>query len=131
MRDQDQRVVMLKMNATVFVEPDGIVRFCEKYGYRVCLDTSHSKLACNHLKVSFKQFVLDIGRFAAHLHLVDAAGLDGEGLQVGEGEIDFVALGQDLHQVAPQASFIPEIWQGHKNGGEGFWVALERLEKDI
>ena len=22
----------------------------------------------------------------------------------------------------------PEIWQGHKKGGEGFWIALERLE---
>lgn len=23
---------------------------------------------------------------------------------------------------------IPEIWQGHKNSGEGFWNVLERLE---
>jgi hypothetical protein len=23
---------------------------------------------------------------------------------------------------------IPEIWQGHMNGGEGFWGALDRLE---
>ena len=29
---------------------------------------------------------------------------------------------------APKSSFIPEIWQGHKNGGEGAWLALERLE---
>jgi N-acetylneuraminate synthase len=27
-----------------------------------------------------------------------------------------------------ERSCIPEIWQGHKNEGEGFWVALERLE---
>ena len=27
-----------------------------------------------------------------------------------------------------QATFIPEIWQGHKNNGEGAWLALERLE---
>ena len=30
--------------------------------------------------------------------------------------------------VVTGASFIPEIWQGHKNMGEGFWTALERLE---
>ena len=30
----------------------------------------------------------------------------------------------------PEASFIPEIWQGHKNSGSGFWYALEQLEKD-
>ena len=32
-------------------------------------------------------------------------------------------------QLAPQAGFIPEIWQGHKNNGEGFWIALDRLER--
>jgi hypothetical protein len=32
-------------------------------------------------------------------------------------------------ETAPRASFIPEIWQGHTNEGEGFWVALARLEK--
>ena len=59
---------------------------------------------------------------------VDAAGLDGEGLQIGEGEIDFAELASQLDQIASKASFIPEIWQGHKNLGEGFWTALERLE---
>ena len=33
-----------------------------------------------------------------------------------------------MEQLAPKASFIPEIWQGHKNNGEGAWLALERLE---
>ena len=33
-----------------------------------------------------------------------------------------------LDRASPGVPFIPEIWQGHKNDGEGFWVALERLE---
>jgi hypothetical protein len=33
-----------------------------------------------------------------------------------------------LDRCAPAASFIPEIWQGHKNEGAGFWTALDRLE---
>jgi len=33
-----------------------------------------------------------------------------------------------LNSGCSKASFIPEIWQGHKNEGEGFWIALERLE---
>ena len=105
------------------------MRFCQQYSHRVCLDTSHSKLACNYFRISFKRFVEDVGPYAGHLHIVDAAGLDGEGLQIGAGEIDFEALGEDLRRVAPTASFIPEIWQGHKNGGEGFWTALGELEK--
>lgn len=113
----------------LFVDPVDIVSFCKKYGYRICLDVSHSKLACNHYKWSFNEFVEVVGPFAAHLHLVDAAGVDGEGLQIGEGEIDFQMLAKTLQRSAPTASFVPEIWQGHKNEGEGFWVALERLEK--
>jgi N-acetylneuraminate synthase len=65
---------------------------------------------------------------SAHLHLGDAQGLNGEGLQIGEGDIDFARLGTILKTGCPDASFIPEIWQGHKNGGEGFWIALEKLE---
>jgi N-acetylneuraminate synthase len=33
-----------------------------------------------------------------------------------------------MNTYCPHASFIPEIWQGHKNRGEGAWMALERLE---
>jgi N-acetylneuraminate synthase len=89
---------------------------------------SHSKLACNHLHVPLREFLQHILPFTAHLHLADASGVDGEGLQIGEGEIDWPQLFQQLRELAPEASFIPEIWQGHKNGGEGAWLALERLE---
>jgi N-acetylneuraminate synthase len=94
----------------------------------MCFDVSHSKLACNQLKHSFKEFVDLVGPYTAHLHIADALGVDGEGLQIGEGDMDFVALAEDLDRTCPRASFIPEIWQGHKNEGEGFWYALARLE---
>ncbi len=113
----------------LFVDPEDIAKFCSQYGYRVCLDVSHSQLACNHSHRSFKEFLEKICPYTAHLHIADADGLDGEGLQIAEGQIDFPVLADYLQQSAPNASFIPEIWQGHKNKGEGFWVALERLEK--
>lgn len=112
----------------LFVLPDEIVSMCEKSGLRMCLDVSHSKLTCNHFGISFKDFCEKVGPYTAHLHLGDASGVDGEGLQVGEGEIDFKELGAILNRTCPDASFIPEIWQGHKNQGEGFWTALEKLE---
>ena len=62
------------------------------------------------------------------MHLADAKGVDGEGLQIQDGEIDWVQLFALMDELAPKASFIPEIWQGHKNNGEGAWLALERLE---
>ena len=112
----------------LFVAPQDISEFCSQHNYRICLDISHSKLACNHHNFSFKEFVEKVGFYTAHLHIADAEGLDGEGLQIENGDIDFPALAEYLKKTAPNASFIPEIWQGHKNEGEGFWLALERLE---
>jgi hypothetical protein len=34
-----------------------------------------------------------------------------------------------LNESSPNIQFIPEVWQGHKNRGEGFWDALSYLEK--
>ena len=113
----------------LFMDHLETAEFCEKHGMRICLDISHSKLACNYFNWSFSEFIQTVGPYTAHLHIVDADGLDSEGLQVGEGSIDFFSLARDLAAYAPDASFIPEIWQGHKNRGEGFWLALDRLEQ--
>lgn len=112
----------------LFVKIDEIVHWCEKLGLRMCFDVSHSALTCNHLGLDLYEFSERIAPLTAHLHLGDAKGLNGEGLQIGEGNIDFDRLGAILRKGCSDASFIPEIWQGHKNGGEGFWVAMERLE---
>ena len=112
----------------IFVQIDEIVEWCSTLKLRMCFDISHTRLTCNHFGTDFYEFAEKIAPFSAHLHLGDAKGLNGEGLQVGEGEIDFVRLGAILQKGCPTATFIPEIWQGHKNGGEGFWIALERLE---
>ena len=112
----------------IFVRIDEIVEWCNRLELRMCFDISHTRLTCNHFGIDFYGFAEKIAPFSAHLHLGDAKGVNGEGLQVGEGEIDFDRLGAILQQGCPRATFIPEIWQGHKNGGEGFWVALERLE---
>jgi N-acetylneuraminate synthase len=113
----------------LFVSAEDIVGVCKELGMRVCFDVSHSKLACNYFKWDFDRFVEDVAPLSAHLHVADASGVDGEGLQVGEGDIDFELLGKQLKALAPQATWIPEVWQGHKNGGEGFWKAFSYLDK--
>jgi N-acetylneuraminate synthase len=115
----------------LFVDPDETADFCEKYGVRTCFDISHSQLACNYFGWSMRQFVRKVGPYTAHLHIVDAKGDHDEGLQIGVGDIDFEALGEDLREYSPEVPFIPEIWQGHKNGGEGFWIALDKLESRL
>jgi len=115
----------------IFIYPEESAAFCAKHNLRMCVDISHTKLAANHFGFDFGEGLAQLGPHTAHLHFGDARGLDGEGLQIGEGEIDFDEIGAILRKHAPAASFIPEIWQGHKNLGEGFWTALERLEGRI
>lgn len=112
----------------IFVRIEEIVEWCTRLKLRMCFDVSHSRLTCNHLGFDFYAFCEMIAPHTGHLHLGDAKDLNGEGLQIGEGDIDFDRLGRILQAGCPGASFIPEIWQGHKNGGEGFWIAMERLE---
>jgi sialic acid synthase SpsE/sugar phosphate isomerase/epimerase len=115
----------------MFVRIEEIVEWCERLKLRMCFDISHSRLTTNHLGQDYYAFCEKIAPYTGHLHLGDAKGLNGEGLQIGEGDLDFARLGRILKAGCPGASFIPEIWQGHKNGGEGFWVALERLENHL
>lgn len=113
----------------LFVEADEIAQLCRELGLSICLDISHSALACNNLRHSFDEFVNAVAPYTRHLHVADADGLDGEGLQIAEGRVDFKTLYHCLDLHAPQASFLPEIWQGHENNGEGFWIALSRLQE--
>jgi N-acetylneuraminate synthase len=112
----------------LFVRSEEIREWCRRLGLRMCFDISHSQLTANHFHLDFYDFARQVAPLSAHLHLGDARGLNGEGLQIGEGDIDFARLGAILREACPTASFIPEIWQGHKNGGEGFWIAFEKLE---
>ena len=38
---------------------------------------------------------------------------------------------QTLNEHCKNIPFIPEIWQGHKNDGEGFAYALSELENNL
>jgi len=113
----------------LFVDPEDTLQFSQDSGVDLCLDISHTKLAANFRMSSFSEWVELLAPRARHLHVVDAAGIDGEGLQISEGEVDFASLAKQLDRLCPKAGFIPEIWQGHRNDGEGFWIALDRLEE--
>jgi len=112
----------------IFIFPGESAEMCEKLGLNMCVDISHTRLASNHFGFDFYDGIATLGPYTRHYHLGDSRGVDGEGLQIGDGDIDFRKLGEVMAKHAPKAWFIPEIWQGHKNLGEGFWIALERLE---
>ncbi len=116
----------------LFVDADEIVDFCTANpDIKICLDISHSMMSCNYYGWDLIEFVRKVSPYNVHMHIVDAKGVDGEGVEIGEGDVDFEALSNLLNSLNPSTQFIPEVWQGHKNGGEGFWIALDFLEKRI
>lgn len=118
-----------QLYCNLFVNPVDTAEFAATYDRRLVFDVSHSKLSATFLGMPFEGATALLAPHTEHLHLVDATGVDGEGVQVGDGEIDWPTLAHQLDLLAPGVGFIPEIWQGHVNNGEGFWTALERLEQ--
>ncbi len=118
-----------QMYCNLFTTPEDVNQICSNSTMKLCLDISHTQLSANEFKYNFEDFLKLNGKFIEHLHLVDALNHNSEGLQIEEGEINWAKIIKLLNKFSPNASFIPEIWQGHLNDGNGFWVALERLQK--
>ena len=95
----------------------------------LCLDVSHSFMWCNHKGSSLSEFIHEISPKVSHIHISDAAGESEEGLQVGEGDLNFSEILQAISSLPSDTTLLPEIWQGHDNDGQGFKIALNRLSE--
>lgn len=109
-----------------FMSAEEIVEFSKRSGYGIVFDTSHAALYCNYAGKSLEEFAKVILPVTKYLHISDAAKFNGEGMKIGDGTIDFKSLLP--HIVATDLWFIPEIWQGHKFGGEDFILAIKNLK---
>jgi N-acetylneuraminate synthase len=119
----------------IFLLEDEIAKFLKDTGYNMCLDTSHAALACNAAagagegEVSLVKMTKKLLPFVRHLHVSDASGIGDEGMQIGEGGIDFVSVMEVMKGY--QFTMVPEIWQGHLHGGKGFLQAMEHLREFV
>jgi sialic acid synthase SpsE/sugar phosphate isomerase/epimerase len=118
--------------STVFLAPDEIAGFCAEHGTGLCLDISHAALWCNLAGRDVAEYVRLVRPHVRHIHVADASGTDGEGLQIGEGDVDFPRVlaeldGLDAASRDNVAALMPEVWLGHHRGGEAAWTALARL----
>ncbi|MAS95535.1 MAG: hypothetical protein CMO55_20230 [Verrucomicrobiales bacterium] len=111
---------------SVFLDPKEIRQFAEMSGLGVCYDTSHALLSCNALGIGLDDFTREVASLTRHLHIADGAGTTQEGLQLGDGELDFEHLFEVFSSI--DTGFVTEIWQGHLNSGEGFHNALQQIE---
>ena len=110
-----------------FMAAEEIRGFCDETGINICFDLSHAALYCNAQDEDLANFIRVVRPYIRHIHFADGYGLDGEGVQIGEGDVDF-------HRIMPlfaeyQGTWVPEIWRGHLQDGKGFLVALARLSE--
>ncbi len=112
----------------IFMMPDELAEQAKAMKLRLCLDLSHLQMTCNHFDLDFQQALAQLLPHSAHLHVADAKGTNGEGVIMGTGDVDWPASWKQISRY-PNISFIPEVWQGHKDHGAGFWSALEYLAK--
>lgn len=109
-----------------FMDAGEIADFSRRSGFGIVFDTSHAGLYCNYYKKDMQEYAEKILPVTKYIHVSDAAGFGGEGLQIGDGSIDFKKLLPRL--IESDFWILPEIWQGHKFGGEGFLKAVESLK---
>lgn len=110
-----------------FMTADEIADYCERTGQKICYDTSHAKLWCNYADVDLYEHAKTLRPYTKYLHVADAVGIDGEGIQIGEGEINWeriMGLFDDFN-----GPIITEIWRGHERRGAGFKKAAEKLTR--
>ena len=112
----------------IFMMPREIKEYAKDLGLRLCVDLAHLQMTCNHFNLNFDLELEGLLPYTAHLHIADASGINGEGTALGTGDIPWIKTWQLLTKVVG-VSFIPEIWQGHKDNGSGFWPALDFLTK--
>ncbi len=110
-----------------FMDADEIAEFCREHALEICFDLSHAALYCNAKEKDLAMQIKTLLPCSSHLHLADGYGLDGEGVQFGEGSIDLQSI-LPLFENFP-GSWTPEIWRGHLNEGNGFLEGLNYLKQ--
>jgi sialic acid synthase SpsE/sugar phosphate isomerase/epimerase len=105
--------------------PEHMVEVCQETGMGMTLDISHAQLHCAHAGTRLDDYVRRCLPYTRHLHLADASGIDHEGLQIGEGVVDWEQLLELLAD--DDFTWVPEIWSGHLHGHAGFVHAVNRL----
>jgi len=108
-----------------FIEAAELVEFCKRTRQSICLDLSHAYMACAGAGISFIDYIEELKPYVKHVHLSDARSCEGEGIQIGQGEIDFQAFFRSYSDFT--GTWIPEVWLGHVNGNKGAIEAIEGL----
>ena len=114
----------------LFVLPKEIQKFCEKYNYKICFDTSHTGMASNYFGFDLFEAMSSLNEMITHLHVADYEGVDGEGVSTGSGELELSKLLETVNKNKINVPIVIEEWQGHLNSYGGFENALRVLKEN-
>tara|TARA_Y100000991_G_scaffold29936_1_gene18862 strand:- start:5325 stop:7613 length:2289 start_codon:yes stop_codon:yes gene_type:complete len=111
----------------LLVQAESIEDMINQSSLNICFDVSHTSMACYFHSEDFYHTIKKINHKIKHIHLSDARGNSEEGLEVGEGSIDFKEFHKSIMKDGNKKFLLPEIWQGHLNYGFKFATSLIRF----
>jgi len=109
-----------------FMRSKDMLEFCNYFGLGITYDICHASLYCNEFGVDLAEYTKEIMPIVKHIHISDAYGNNGEGVQIGEGSIDFPSVYKEL--VPYNFTWVPEIWSGDLHEGAGTYICMKILE---
>jgi len=115
-----------RWHSNVFLDSKDMNQYCDELNLKICYDLCHAQLYCNTKQFSLINQLTSIEEKVDHFHISDADDVDGEGLQYGEGSMEFEKIIPILNRHKNQG-FAIEVWKGHENGGKGFREFLQKI----
>lgn len=91
----------------------------------ICLDTSHLLMCANYYNFDPNTVLQELHSQIVQFHIADARGYDGEGFQIGNGDLENLDFLKKILEY-PQRKVI-EVWQGHLNLYSGFIDEVEAI----
>lgn len=108
-----------------FMLAEDMTMFCEHFHLGMTYDICHASLYCNEFGIDLAEYTKQIMPIVRHVHISDAYGNNGEGVQIGEGSIHFEPVMEAMKPY--RFSWVPEIWSGHLHHGAGTYKCMRIL----
>ncbi|MCD4756740.1 MAG: N-acetylneuraminate synthase family protein [Arcobacteraceae bacterium] len=109
-----------------FMLEEDMIKFCTYFNLGITYDICHASLYCNEFNIDLVDYTKRIMPLVKHIHISDAYGNNGEGVQIGEGSIDFENVLKEIKEY--QFTWVPEIWSGHLHHGAGTYKCMKILD---
>jgi N-acetylneuraminate synthase len=110
-----------------FMLSKDMLDFCDYFDFGITYDICHASLYCNEFGIDLTDYTKEIMPRVKHIHISDAYGNNGEGVQIGEGSIDFDKVLKEILDY--EFTWVPEIWSGHLHHGAGTYKCMQILSK--